>query len=69
MVLELVQQSPLHYQWYLNSKEIGGVCKINLNHGDIYIMSEKAVGSDWKKKKIATLRHCAGADKYLYTKK
>jgi hypothetical protein len=27
-------------------------------------MSEKAVGSDWKKKKIATLRHATGSEKF-----
>lgn len=34
----------------------------------MYIMSEKAVGYDWKKRKIPTLRHAAGADKYLIIK-
>ena len=28
-------------------------------------MSEKAVGTDWKKRNILTLRHAAGANKYL----
>ena len=28
-------------------------------------MSEKAVGSDWKKRIIYTLRHAAGCNKYL----
>jgi hypothetical protein len=27
-------------------------------------MSEKAVGSDWKKKKIATIRHATGCEKF-----
>ncbi len=27
-----------------------------LNDGDMYMMSEKAVGFDWLKKKVATLR-------------
>jgi hypothetical protein len=35
-----------------------------LNHGDLYVMSEKAVGQDWKRKVIPTLRHAAGAKKY-----
>ena len=34
--------------------------EITLNHGDIYIMSEKSVGNDWKRRKIPTLRHAAG---------
>ena len=32
-------------------------------------MSEKAVGNDWKKKSIYTLRHAAGIDKYISLKK
>ena len=39
-----------------------------LNHGDIYIMSEKAVGTDWKKNSILSVRHAAGCDKYLKSK-
>lgn len=39
--------------------------EVILNNGDIYIMSEKAVGTDWKKKNTLTLRHAAGAPKYL----
>jgi hypothetical protein len=31
----------------------------------MYVMSEKATGNDWKKKNILTLRHAAGAEKYL----
>ena len=27
-------------------------------------MSEKAVGTDWKRKKFPTLRHAAGCEKY-----
>jgi len=37
---------------------------IELRGGDIYIMSEKAVGTDWKKKNVPTLRHSAGSPKY-----
>ena len=39
-----------------------------LNHGDFYVMSEKTVGFDWKRKSILTLRHAAGAKKYLTIK-
>jgi hypothetical protein len=37
-----------------------------LNDGDMYIMSDKAVGNDWKRSAIPTLRHCAGAKEYLF---
>ncbi len=55
---------PLVYQWYLDNKAIGEKLVFNLEHGDIYFMSNKAVGTDWKKRKIPTLRHAAGCAKY-----
>jgi hypothetical protein len=33
----------------------------------MYVMSEKAVGTDWKKKKIYTLRHATGASPFIKT--
>lgn len=56
---------PLHYKWYLNSESYGPQYTIQLHPGDIYFMSEKAVGKDWKKKNIPTLRHATGASKYV----
>lgn len=50
----------LHYQWYHKSQPVGPRMEFPLVHGDIYIMSEKTVGFDWKKKNIPTLRHAAG---------
>lgn len=58
------QSIPLFYQWYLNSNPIGNKKTVQLNNGDIYVMSEKAVGTDWKRKKIYTLRHATGCDKF-----
>lgn len=55
---------PLYYQWHKNGEKIGNKIKIELYSGDMYIMSEKAVGTDWKKKKIYTLRHAAGSNKF-----
>lgn len=55
---------PLYFQWYLNSKPVGMNLKIDLNSGDLYVMSEKTVGTDWKTKSIYTLRHAAGCPKY-----
>lgn len=56
---------PLCYQWYQHSQPIGQRGIINLGDGDVYMMSDKAVGYDWKSKNILTLRHAAGADKYI----
>jgi len=55
---------PLCYRWWYKSKSFGKTLTLSLNHGDIYIMSEKAVGNDWKKRNTVTLRHSAGSAKY-----
>ena len=59
---------PLCYQWYYQSKPVGQRGIVSLGHGDIYMMSDKAVGYDWKLKNTLTLRHAAGADKYITPK-
>jgi hypothetical protein len=51
---------PLHYQWYNNHIKVGAPFTIQLNSGDVYAMSEKAVGFDWRKSSGFTLRHAAG---------
>jgi hypothetical protein len=55
---------PLHYQWFKDGSVVGDRIVLNINGGDIYIMSEKAVGTDWKKKKVFTLRHATGCNKF-----
>jgi len=59
---------PLYFQWFQRSQPIGERILIQLNDGDMYAMSEKAVGSDWLKKTIPTIRHAAGCDKYTVYK-
>jgi alkylated DNA repair dioxygenase AlkB len=56
---------PLVYQWFKDSEPIGEPIRLELGHGDVYIMSEKATGNDWKKKSIYTLRHAAGSKKFV----
>ena len=56
---------PIHWQWYHNSKRIGDRLEYDIHHGDMYIMSEKTSGWDWKKRNKYTLRHAAGVK---YTK-
>lgn len=63
--IRLGSSFPLYFRWYHNSSPIGNLYEVQLNNGDIYIMSEKTVGSDWKKKKIPTLRHAAGNKKLV----
>ena len=58
---------PMNYYWYENSKRVGKRIEIpGLEEGDIYIMSDKAGGWDWKLRKNnrLTLRHSAGCSKY-----
>lgn len=64
--IRLGHSFPLCYQWYHKNRRIGKRFKVILNHGDMYVMSEKAVGTDWKKSSIYTLRHCAGSEKYIF---
>ena len=60
----LGETRPIHWQWYEKSKPIGPRLEFVLNHGDMYIMSEKTTGFDWKKRNKKTLRHAAG-EKYV----
>jgi hypothetical protein len=56
---------PLCYAWYHDNNVISDIMTINdLEHGDMYVMSEKTTGFDWKSKTKYTLRHSAGCDKY-----
>ena len=64
IALRLGGSLPLYYQWYQYGQPLGPRIQIPMNGGDMYIMSEKAVGTDWKKKNTPTLRHATGADQY-----
>ena len=39
----------LGYQWFLDGSPIGPTKRVVINGGDLYVMSEKASGYDWKK--------------------
>lgn len=56
---------PFYYQWYHNGAKTGEMLELELGHGDLYAMSGKAVGTDWKKRKTPTLRHACGSRKTL----
>ena len=58
------ESMPLFFQWFQRSMPIGNPIKLELNDGDMYMMSEKAVGFDWLKKVIPTLRHSTGCAKF-----
>ena len=59
---------PLVFQWYKRSKVVGAQKTILLRSGDMYVMSEKATGHDWKKRSLLTVRHAAGCKKYTTIK-
>jgi hypothetical protein len=65
VAVRLGKSHALEYQWHFRSKPIGERIRVRLAPGDMYAMSEKAVGRDWKRPSIPTLRHAAGAAKYL----
>ena len=54
----------LCYEWYKNSQRCGERAELMLHHGDLFFMTEKASGFDWKKRSRYTLRHAAGSGKY-----
>ena len=55
---------PLYYQWYQRSEPVGPRMKFELHDGDMYMMEAKAVGFDWLKKNVPTVRHATGCDEY-----
>lgn len=60
VALRLGAPMSLAYHWHQQSRPVGRLFQVTLNHGDLYVMSEKAVGTDWLKRKTFTLRHAAG---------
>lgn len=54
----------LHFQGYQYGVPAGPHHEVLLKHGDMYMMSEKAVGTDWKSSSIRTFRHAAGCAKF-----
>lgn len=55
----------VHMGWFLGEKKIGTRIEIVLTHGDLLILSEKAIGSDWTRSDILTLRHAFGSTEVL----
>ena len=68
LAVRLGEKMKLVYRWYCRSEAISKKIEFVLNHGDLYVMCEKATGNDWKKKNIYTLRHATGCQKFLTIK-
>ena len=56
---------PIHYRWYNKSVEVGKQFSYTLSHGDMYFMSDKTVGYDWRSSSKYTLRHAAALNEKL----
>jgi len=59
---------PMKFGMFWKCRLRGKPFETVINGGDIYFMSEEAVGAEWKKNSKWTWRHCAGSDKYLKMK-
>ncbi len=51
---------PLYFQWYHKGNKITPYVKFDLQHGDLYMMSENATGTNYRDWNSYTLRHAAG---------
>lgn len=60
IAFRLGETMPIKYQWFRRNDPVSKVFEIDIHSGDMYVMSEKATGYDWKQTKIHTLRHAAG---------
>jgi hypothetical protein len=58
--LRIGDSMPLIFRWFYKSLQVGDPLTIDLRDGDMYVMSDKAVGNDWLKKNTPTLRHATG---------
>lgn len=68
MRLGLNPSMPFNYRWQYKNKEIGKLMIWEIKAGDVMVMSEWAVGTEWKNKNKVTLVHSTGAPKYVKSK-
>lgn len=68
VAFRLGETMDLHFNWFYKFKSLGNTLKLSLNNGDMYLMSEKTVGTDWKQSSSLTLRHSAGKPNSSYLK-
>jgi hypothetical protein len=69
VALRLGATMPICFQWYHRSEPVGPQMRFEIGDGDMYVMSEKAVGNDWRSPTKWTLRHAAGCDAYTKIKR
>jgi len=66
--VRLGARMPLKFAWFHNGAPVSKSVELMLNHGDIYVLSTAAVGTNWKRRSVHTLRHCAGGITYTKDK-
>ena len=66
--LRVGESMPMKFGMFWNCKLRGKPFETVINGGDLYFMSEEAVGAQWKHRSKWIWRHCAGAPKYLKMK-
>jgi alkylated DNA repair dioxygenase AlkB len=68
--LSLGKPTVLRYHWRLpgSSEHTLQPIDINIGHGDVYVMSEKATGYDWRMRSKVRVVHAAGSSKYTARK-
>ena len=66
--LRVGESMPMKFGMFWNCKLRGKPLETVINGGDLYFMSEEAVGAEWKSRSKWIWRHCAGAPKYLKMK-
>ena len=57
---EATKKMPMMFQAFYDHSPVGPKVSLDLKRGDVYIMTSKAVGTDWKLSSIVTWRHAAG---------
>lgn len=65
--LHLGATMPLVFTWYYHEVHLSQNMTIELHHGDIYFLSDKATGHDGHRKAIGTLRRAIGSQKFIDT--
>ena len=65
--IRLGDTQPLAFQTFHGAEPVGSPRRIDLAHGDLYLLSEHAIGTDWKgaDRRNWHVRHAAGAEKYV----
>ena len=52
------------FHWFHQGTPEGKPFHASMDHGDMYILSTKAMGADWEKKGVYSVQHAMGAQKF-----